>query len=60
MSYRGHKVLGTLIRAYFSPKHTTAQRFIYAGSSDGTVYIFGEPAICCRSSVAYRTGGLDF
>ena len=42
MTYRGHKVLTTLIRAYFSPLHTTAQRFIYAGSADGSVYIYGE------------------
>ena len=42
MTYRGHKVLTTLIRAYFSPMHTTAQRFIYAGSADGSVYIYGE------------------
>lgn len=42
MTYRGHRVLATLIRAYFSPMHTTAQRFIYAGSADGSVYIFGQ------------------
>lgn len=42
MTYRGHKVLTTLIRAYFSPLHTTAQRFIYAGSADGAVYIYGK------------------
>lgn len=42
MTYRGHKVLTTLIRAYFSPLHTTAQRFIYTGSADGAVYIYGE------------------
>ncbi|DBB09677.1 TPA: hypothetical protein ACH3X3_001323 [Trebouxia sp. C0006] len=40
MTYRGHRVLATLIRAYFSPIHTTAQRFIYAGSADGSVYIY--------------------
>jgi len=37
MTYRGHHVLKTLIRAYFSPAHSTAQRFIYAGSADGVV-----------------------
>ena len=42
MTYRGHHVLATLIRAYFSPLHSTAQRYIYAGSHDGSVYIFGE------------------
>ncbi|KAF8062665.1 LEC14B protein [Scenedesmus sp. PABB004] len=37
MAYRGHGVLQTLVRAYFSPAHTTGQRYVYAGSADGTV-----------------------
>ena len=49
MTYRGHRVLATLIRAYFSPIHTTAQRFIYAGSADGSVYIYGKTALTCPS-----------
>lgn len=48
MTYRGHKVLTTLIRAYFSPLHTTAQRFIYVGSSDGPVYIYGKLLLSCH------------
>lgn len=40
--YRGHAVLQTLIRAYFSPLATTGQRYIYSGSADGSVYIWGE------------------
>jgi len=40
MTYRGHKVLQTLIRAYFSPVHTTGQKYIYTGSYDGSVYIY--------------------
>ncbi|GJP40494.1 hypothetical protein CLOM_g171 [Closterium sp. NIES-68] len=40
MTYRGHHVLQTLIRCYFSPLHSTAQRFVYSGSHDGAVYIF--------------------
>ncbi|XP_078440984.1 transducin family protein / WD-40 repeat family protein [Wolffia australiana] len=39
-TYRGHSVLKTLIRCYFSPTHTTGQRFIYTGSSDHSVYIY--------------------
>lgn len=39
---RGHSVMGTLIRAYWSPMHTTGQRFVYTGSADGRVHIFGE------------------
>ncbi|CAI5522443.1 unnamed protein product [Closterium sp. Naga37s-1] len=40
MTYRNHHVLQTLIRCYFSPLHSTAQRFVYSGSHDGAVYIF--------------------
>ena len=43
-AYRGHSVLQTLIRAYFSPAHSTGQRFVYAGSADGTVRIYGARA----------------
>ena len=34
------QVLQTLIRAYFSPAHTTGQRFVYSGSHDGAVYVY--------------------
>lgn len=40
MTYRGHSVLHTLIRCYFSPVHTTGQRFIYSGCSTGSVVIY--------------------
>ncbi|KAJ1984915.1 hypothetical protein H4R34_000366 [Dimargaris verticillata] len=39
-TYTGHSVLRTLIRCYFSPMHTTGQRYIYSGSADGTVAIY--------------------
>ncbi|KAG6525691.1 hypothetical protein ZIOFF_015657 [Zingiber officinale] len=39
-TYRGHSVLGTLIRCYFSPAHSTGQRYIYTGSFDNHVYIY--------------------
>lgn len=39
-TYRGHKVISTLCRAYWSPLHTTGQRYIYSGSADGGVYIY--------------------
>ncbi|KAF0694975.1 hypothetical protein As57867_014147, partial [Aphanomyces stellatus] len=35
LTYRGHAVKKTLIRCYFSPMHSTGQRFIYSGSADG-------------------------
>ncbi len=40
MTYRGHQVLQTLCRAYFSPAQTTQGRYIYAGSFDGAVFIW--------------------
>ena len=39
-SFYGHGVLQTLIRSYFSPSHTTGQRYIYTGSRCGAVHIF--------------------
>ncbi|KAL4424371.1 hypothetical protein ABPG75_001672 [Micractinium tetrahymenae] len=39
-TYRGHAVLSTLIRAYFSPLTTTGQRYIYTGSFDGRVLVY--------------------
>ncbi|CAK9218686.1 unnamed protein product [Sphagnum troendelagicum] len=40
MTYKGHLVLRTLIRCYFSPLASTGQKYIYTGSHDGCVYIF--------------------
>ena len=34
-TFRGHCVLKTLIRCWFSPGHTTGRRFAVTGSSDG-------------------------
>jgi hypothetical protein len=39
-TFRGHRVLGTLVRVYFSPAATTGQRYVYSGSADGCVYIY--------------------
>nr|POF01700.1 lec14b protein [Quercus suber] len=50
VTFRGHKVLKTLIRCHFSPEGSTNGRYIYSGSHDGKVYIWnldgtlaGEP-----------------
>lgn len=41
MTYAGeHTTLQTLIRAHFSPIHTTGQKYIYCGSSDGRCVIY--------------------
>lgn len=40
MTYTGHCVLETLIRAYFSPLESTGQRYIYSGSQTGVIHIW--------------------
>ena len=42
----GHSVSSTLIRAYWSPMHSTGQRFVYTGSADGHIHIFGMSLQC--------------
>ncbi|XP_021279877.1 LEC14B protein isoform X1 [Herrania umbratica] len=39
-TYKGHSVLRTLIRCYFSPEYSTGQKYIYTGSHDSCVYIY--------------------
>lgn len=39
-TYRGHSVLRTLIRCYFSPAYSTGQKYIYTGSYDSSVCIY--------------------
>lgn len=39
-TYKGHSVLRTLIRCYFSPSYSTGQKYIYSGSSDSCIYIY--------------------
>jgi WD repeat-containing protein 23 len=49
MTYRGHSVLRTLVRAHFSPVETTGQRYIYTGSA------VSAAVVCARASdVAMR------
>lgn len=40
MTYRGHAVLQTLIRAKFSPTRTTGQRYIYTGCASGRLVVY--------------------
>lgn len=40
VTFRGHRVLKTLIRCHFSPAGSTDGRYIYSGSHDGKVYIW--------------------
>ncbi|GAB0138665.1 hypothetical protein EsDP_00006891 [Epichloe bromicola] len=44
VTFRGHKVLRTLIRCHFSPPSATNSRYVYSGSADGNVYIWNMDA----------------
>lgn len=52
-TFKGHQVLRTLIRCYFSPLETTGQRYIYSGSKDGKLPIYdlltGKEAMILKS-----------
>lgn len=44
VTFRGHRVLKTLIRCHFSPPGSTNSRYVYSGSEDGKVYIYNLDA----------------
>jgi DDB1- and CUL4-associated factor 11 len=44
VTFRGHKVLKTLIRCHFSPQGSTDSRYVYSGSYDGSVYVWNLDA----------------
>ncbi|KAF2643397.1 WD40 repeat-like protein [Massarina eburnea CBS 473.64] len=44
VTFRGHKVLKTLIRCHFSPPGSTDSRYVYSGSFDGSVYVWNLDA----------------
>ena len=44
VTFRGHRVLKTLIRCHFSPPGSTNSRYVYSGSEDGSVYIYNMDA----------------
>lgn len=44
VTFRGHKVLNTLIRCHFSPETSTGGRYVYTGSADGQVKIYNLDA----------------
>eukprot|EP00250_Pteridium_aquilinum_P004603 c14813_g1_i2 orf=337-2022(+) len=54
MTYKGHQVLRTLIRCYFSPVFTTGQKYIYTGSHDGLVYIYDIVTGRCVAKLNYH------
>ena len=48
VTFRGHKVLKTLIRCHFSPPIGSNSRYVYTGSADGKVYIYNIDATIAR------------
>lgn len=44
VTFRGHRVLKTLIRCHFSPPGSTNARYVYSGSEDGSVYVYNLDA----------------
>lgn len=44
VTFRGHRVLKTLIRCHFSPPCSSNSRYVYSGSEDGSVYIYNMDA----------------
>lgn len=40
VTFRGHKIQGTLIRCHFSPQGSTDSRYVYSGSHDGKIFIW--------------------
>ncbi|KAI0540395.1 WD40-repeat-containing domain protein [Xylaria digitata] len=44
VTFRGHRVLRTLIRCHFSPPNSTNSRYVYSGSHDGKVYVWNLDA----------------
>lgn len=44
VTFRGHRVLKTLIRCHFSPPGSTNSRYVYSGSEDGSVYVYNMDA----------------
>lgn len=48
VTFRGHRVLKTLIRCHFSPPTSSDQRYVYSGSEDGSVYIYNMDATLAK------------
>lgn len=55
MTYRGHAVLRTLIRCYFSPVETTGGQYLYSGSYDGKIRV--SISFVTTDSLIYRLPG---
>jgi WD repeat-containing protein 23 len=54
VTFRGHRVLRTLIRCHFSPPGSTNSRYVYSGSEDGKVYIWNMDATLAGTVDVYE------
>jgi len=54
ITFRGHRVLRTLIRCHFSPPGSTNSRYVYSGSEDGKVYIWNMDATLAGTVDVYN------
>ncbi|PGH26657.1 hypothetical protein AJ80_01603 [Polytolypa hystricis UAMH7299] len=63
VTFRGHKVLRTLIRCHFSPPTSTNSRYVYTGSEDGKVWVYNLDATVAGvidvEGSSYHTRPLD-
>ena len=58
VTFRGHRVLKTLIRCHFSPPSSTDSRYVFSGSEDGAVYIYNlDGTVAGKIDVLQATGG---
>ena len=55
MTYRGHAVLRTLIRCYFSPAETTGGQYLYSGSYDGKIHVSISTVVEVAKPLTVRT-----
>lgn len=57
VTFRGHKVVNTLIRCHFSPAGSTDNRYVYSGSTDGCVWIWNmDGSVRSKLEVSKNTG----
>lgn len=58
VTFRGHRVLKTLIRCHFSPPGSTNSRYVYSGSEDGSVYVYNlDATVAGKINVSRATVG---
>jgi WD repeat-containing protein 23 len=69
VTFRGHRVLRTLIRCHFSPPGSTNSRYVYSGSEDGKIYVYNMDATLAgkidvfeatQDSRPYEAGNIAF